>query len=171
LLSSAITQGGDQVLLPFGESHIDWAAARFVMNITAQQWTRLEEILQSLVLSPLGGLYAICQKTGDLISKLSDQLIDQTAAYLNQIEVGDMAEASLFRRAACRSRAMVPCYERAAFRLRRTDEQSGLIVQQATRNELRGSPPASLETKILRARAKQRYYGLPRTAPPVVAGR
>ena len=92
-LASASTQGGDQVLLPFGESNIDWAAARFVMTVSGQQWMRLEEVLQSLVLAPLGGLHAICQRTGDLIGQLSDPLVDQTSAFLNQIlEVADIAE-------------------------------------------------------------------------------
>lgn len=92
-LASTATLGGDQVLLPFGESNIDWAAARFVTNITAPQWSRLEEVLQSLVLTPLGGLHAICRKSGDLMGQLSDPLIDQTAAFLDQIlDVGDISE-------------------------------------------------------------------------------
>jgi serine/threonine protein kinase len=84
-LAPTISQGGDQVLLPFGENDLDWAAARFVLNITTEQWTRLEEVLQSLVLGPLGGLHAICQKAGDLVAQLAGPLIDQTAAYLGNI--------------------------------------------------------------------------------------
>jgi serine/threonine protein kinase len=91
-LASTTSRGADQVLLPFGESDVEWAAARFVMNVTAEQWTRLEEVLQTLVLSPLGGLHAVCQKAGDLIAQLAGPLIDQTAAYLGSIlNVGDVA--------------------------------------------------------------------------------
>jgi len=92
-LASVSTKGSDQVLLPFGESDIEWAAARFVMNIAAEQWNRLEQVLQSLVLSPLGGLYAMCQKAGDLMGQLAGPLIDQTAAYLNKIlDIADVSE-------------------------------------------------------------------------------
>jgi hypothetical protein len=53
----------------------------------------LEEVLQSLVLAPLGGLYAICQKAGDLLGQLAGPLIDQTAAYLSNIlSIADIAE-------------------------------------------------------------------------------
>ncbi len=92
-LSSVDTKGTDQILLPFGESDIEWAAARFVLNITGEQWIRLEEILQSLVLAPLGGLHTLCQKAGDLMAQLAGPLIDQTAAYLNKIlDVADVSE-------------------------------------------------------------------------------
>jgi eukaryotic-like serine/threonine-protein kinase len=92
-LASVSSMGTDQVLLPFGESDIEFAAARFVLNVSAEQWTRLEEVLQSLVLAPLGGLHAICQKAGDLMGQLAGPLIDQTVAYLNKIlDVADVAE-------------------------------------------------------------------------------
>jgi hypothetical protein len=90
---SSSSAGTEQVLLPFGESDIEWAAARFVTNITGEQWLRLEEVLQSLVLAPLGGLHAICQRAGDLMGQLAGPLIDQTAAYLNKIlDVADVSE-------------------------------------------------------------------------------
>jgi eukaryotic-like serine/threonine-protein kinase len=94
-LASTSTLGGDQVLLPFGENNIDWAAARFVMTITPEQWSHLEDVVQTLILAPLGGLHAVCQKTGDLIGQLCDPLVDQTAAFLDQIlEIGDIAEGN-----------------------------------------------------------------------------
>ncbi len=157
-LASAITQGGDQVLLPFGESNIEWAAARFVMNVTAQQWTRLEEVLQSLVLAPLGGLYTVCQKAGDLIGKLSDPLIEQTAAYLNQIlDVGDIAEGEFV---ASGQRANLvemirKCYERAEPLVGgNPDDQSGFLIIPTSEagNELAEEVRPHLpSTKILRA--------------------
>jgi hypothetical protein len=91
-LASTTSSGGEQVLLPFGESDLDWAAARFVLNVSAEQWTRLEEVLQSLVLDPLGGLHAICQKPGDMVGQLAGPMIDQTAAYLgNILKISDIA--------------------------------------------------------------------------------
>ena len=94
-LASTSSTGTDQVLLPFGENDIEWAAARFTLNITGEQWTRLEEVLQSLVLAPLGGLHALCQKAGDQMGQLAGPLIDQTAAFLDQIlEVADISEGA-----------------------------------------------------------------------------
>ena len=92
-LASTTSQGQDHVLLPFGEKDIEWAATRFMMNVSAEQWVELEEVLQKLVLAPLGGLHAICQKAGDLLSQLAGPLIDQTVAYLNKIlDVADISE-------------------------------------------------------------------------------
>jgi hypothetical protein len=157
-LASTATLGGDQVLLPFGESNIDWAAARFVTNITGPQWARLEEVLQSLVLTPLGGLHAICQKSGDLMDQLSDPLIDQTAAFLDQIlDVGDISEGNFVaggKRAdlvamieIChdRARPLVPGDPR--------EESDFLIVPtSAAANELAEEVRARLpKTKILHA--------------------
>jgi len=115
-LASTHTHGSDQILLPFGESDVEWAAARFVMNVTAEQWMRLEEVLQSLVLAPLGGLHAICQKAGDLLSQLAGPLLDQTAAYLSNIlGVGDVAEGEFATggKQANIVSLVRTCYERA----------------------------------------------------------
>jgi len=125
-LASTHVQGTDQVLLPFGESDIEWSAARFVANVTVEQWIHLEEILQSLVLTPLGGLHAICQKAGDLLGQLAGPLIDQTAAYLNNIlSIADVAEGEF---AAGGKRANIVslvqrCWEKAAPLIRGDSKQ------------------------------------------------
>lgn len=135
-LASISSQGSDQVLLPFGESDIEWAAARFVSNVSSEQWTQLEEVLQSLVLSPLGGLYSICQKAGDLMGQLAGPLIDQTAAYLNKIlDVADVSEGEFV---AGGKRANIvtlveKCWERAKPLVPGdARDQSGFLVVPAT---------------------------------------
>ncbi|MCE9534333.1 MAG: protein kinase [Planctomycetes bacterium] len=133
---SSTTQGADQVLLPFGEKDIEWAAARFVMNVSADQWTRLEEVLQTLVLAPLGGLHSICQKAGDLLGQLAGPLIDQTVAYLNKIlNVADIAEGEFL---AGGKRANIvaliqKCWEKAQPLVPgELKEQSGYLIISAT---------------------------------------
>jgi hypothetical protein len=135
-LSSVAYRGTEQVLLPFGESDIEWAAARFVMNVNGEQWIQLEQVLQSLVLAPLGGLHAICQKAGDLMGQLAGPLIDQTAAYLNKIlDVADVAEGEFV---AGGKRANIvalvqKCWERARPLVSGdTRDQSGYLIVPAT---------------------------------------
>jgi eukaryotic-like serine/threonine-protein kinase len=74
-----------QIRLPYGETDIEQAAGRFLQNIDTKNWTKIEEVLQGLVLAPLGGLYSICQKTSDLLRQLAGPLIDQTSAFLGQL--------------------------------------------------------------------------------------
>jgi eukaryotic-like serine/threonine-protein kinase len=82
-----------QIILPYGESEIEGAAARFLHGLEPKHWVKLEEVLQALVLTPLGGLYAVCQKTSDLLRQLAGPLIDQTSAYLGELlPVTDVAE-------------------------------------------------------------------------------
>ncbi len=109
--------GNEQILLPFGERDVEWAAARFVQGLKAEQWTRLDEVLHSLVLAPLGGLYGVCQKAGDLLRQLAGPLIDQTTAYLgNLLTVGDVSRPE-FATAGGRTIDLIgqvkKCFERA----------------------------------------------------------
>ena len=169
-LASVISnsKGTEQVLLPFGESDIEWAAARFVMNVTGEQWLQLEQVLQSLVLAPLGGLHAICQKAGDLMGQLAGPLIDQTAAYLNKIlDVADVAEGEFV---AGGKRANIvtlvqKCWERAKPLVsRRFAGSSGLLDRprygcwrRLLERSLRG--PA-LDQNPASTRTNQRHHGL-----------
>jgi hypothetical protein len=87
-----------QVRLPYGESDIEQAASRFLQGLTPNNWPKLEQVLQGLVLAPLGGLYSICQKTSDLLLQLAGPLIDQTAAYLSdQLPMTDVVQAEFSR--------------------------------------------------------------------------
>ncbi|HKB40099.1 MAG TPA: hypothetical protein VKD72_26925, partial [Gemmataceae bacterium] len=83
-----------QVILPYGETEIETAASRFLAGLGSHHWVKLEEVLQMLVLDPLGGLYAVCQKTSDLLRQLAGPLIDQTSAFLSELlPVTDVAQA------------------------------------------------------------------------------
>ncbi len=131
-LAPVNSEGTDQVLLPFGERDIEWAAARFVINVTPEQWIRLEEVLQSLVLSPLGGLHAICQKAGDLMGQLAGPHIHKTAAYMNKIiDVADVSEGDFVaggKRANIVS-LVQKCWERAVpLVVGDSKEQTGFLV-------------------------------------------
>jgi serine/threonine protein kinase len=124
--------GNEQILLPFGERDVEWAAARFVQGLKAEQWTRLDEVLHSLVLAPLGGLYAVCQKAGDLLRQLAGPLIDQTTAYLgNLLTVGDVSRAE-FATAGGRTVDLIgqvkKCYDRAEPLISGSGEQRAYLV-------------------------------------------
>ncbi|WP_029630151.1 protein kinase domain-containing protein [Zavarzinella formosa] len=82
-----------QILLPDGGEEIEWAAKRFVEVVKPVHVEALDQTLQSLVLEPRGGLFAVCQKSGEYIQELAEPLIDQTAAYLGTLlPVNDVAE-------------------------------------------------------------------------------
>lgn len=74
-----------QVIFPEGESDLEQAASRVISQMQATHWNRLEEILQTLVLTPLGGLFHICQKTSDLLRGFGSPMLDQAAAYLAEL--------------------------------------------------------------------------------------
>jgi hypothetical protein len=102
------------VRLPYGETDIEQAAARFLQNIESKNWVKIEEVLQGLVLTPLGGLYAVCQKTSDLLRQLAGPLIDQTSAFLGQLlPMTDVVQAELSK-ANSRPEDMVKQIQNAA---------------------------------------------------------
>ena len=95
---TGIFQGSDtvRVVLPAGAATLEDAARHFVAQLTPELMERLDEAIHTLVLSPLGGLKQICQKSGDLARILAGPLIDQTAAFLgDQLPTADVIEAEV----------------------------------------------------------------------------
>ncbi|VTR99911.1 protein kinase domain-containing protein [Tuwongella immobilis] len=74
-----------RVVLPRGEAEVHEAAAAFVSRLGPDHFSRLEELIQSLVLTPLGGLFRLCQQSTDLMIQLSAPLLDQTAVFLSEL--------------------------------------------------------------------------------------
>jgi len=94
----SIVQGNStvHVVLPDGATTLEQASRQCVDQINADQYRRLDEVIQSLVLSPLGGLQLICQKNSDLDRLLSVPLIDQTTAFLGELlPMADVVEAEV----------------------------------------------------------------------------
>jgi len=82
-----------RVVLPRGEAEIERAAIAFQARLGPEHWRRLDEVLHQLVLSPMGGLFAVCHKTHDLMTHLGAPLIEQTAAFLGELlPVTDVAQ-------------------------------------------------------------------------------
>jgi hypothetical protein len=83
-----------RVVLPDGESDLDTAASRFLASmIRPEHYHRLDRFLQAMVLSPLGGLFNICQKNSDLVRYLANPLIDQATPFLGELmPVTDVAQ-------------------------------------------------------------------------------
>jgi hypothetical protein len=94
----SIVQGNStvHVVLPDGATTLDQAAGECVDQLGPDEYRRLDEAIQSLVLSPLGGLQLICQKNSDLDRLLSVPLIDQTTAFLSELlPMADVIEAEI----------------------------------------------------------------------------
>lgn len=86
-----------QVVLPGGGTDIEQCANALTAQLRPEHWHRLDQVCQSLVLAPLGGVYHVCMKSSDLTSHLSGPLIDQTAAFLGElIPTTDVAEVELY---------------------------------------------------------------------------
>jgi hypothetical protein len=85
-----------RVVLPDRTGNLEEAAREFVLSLQEDDYQRLDEALQTLVLAPLGGLQPICEKHGDLGRFLTAPLIDQTAAFLSELlPITDVAQAEL----------------------------------------------------------------------------
>jgi hypothetical protein len=85
-----------RVVLPDGETDLEEAAAQFVRTLDDADWGQLEELLQGLVLTPLGGLVQVCQRGGDLLRYLAGPLIDQASEFLGtRLPVTDVASVQM----------------------------------------------------------------------------
>ncbi len=73
------------ILLPKGNSDIPSAACDLVDRLRDRDWARLEEVLQTLVVQPSGGLIPICLLSSDLQRDLAQPLIEQGAAFLGSL--------------------------------------------------------------------------------------
>jgi hypothetical protein len=83
-----------QVVLPQGETDLERSAMKFLDVLQPAHWTRLDEVLQALVLEPLGGLQGVTQTSSNLVRHLARPLIDQAAAFLDELlPVTDVAQA------------------------------------------------------------------------------
>lgn len=94
----SIVQGNAtvHVVLPDGATTLEQAAHECVVQFGPDEYRRLDEAIQSLVLAPLGGLQLICQKNSDLDRLLSMPLIDQTTAFLGELlPMADVVEAEV----------------------------------------------------------------------------
>jgi hypothetical protein len=85
-----------RIVLPNGVANLEEAASQFVESLTPEQYHKLDDAIQTLVLLPLGGLQAICRKTSDLGRLLAGPLIDQIAAFLSShLPLADVADVEL----------------------------------------------------------------------------
>lgn len=84
------------VVLPHGSSTLEQASQQCVDQLGPDEYRRLDEAIQSLVLAPLGGLQMVCQKHSDLDRLLSAPLIDQTTAFLGKLlPMADVVQAEI----------------------------------------------------------------------------
>jgi hypothetical protein len=87
-----------QIVLPNGSTDLEQCALSFVQHLKPEHWTRLDQVLQALVMAPLGGLFLVCQKSSDLSRHLAGPLVDQAAAFLGELlPITDVAHVELTR--------------------------------------------------------------------------
>jgi hypothetical protein len=85
-----------RVVLPEGETDLEKAATRFLLSLSPDQWTQLDQVLQERVLSPLGGLHHISATNTDLTRSLRLALLDQAADCLGAaLPITDVAQVEL----------------------------------------------------------------------------
>jgi hypothetical protein len=147
----AIRESGTvRVVLPDGEIDLGRAAERFVVELSQEQWAKLNQALNDGVLAPLGGLHHLCVGTGDLLRTLSGPLTEQAAASLSELlPTTDVAEVEFSAAAAERS----DLHERAAMHY----AKAAPLVEGKDPNNQHAFllVPASPTGKILGEQAKQ----------------
>jgi hypothetical protein len=85
-----------RVVLPEAAHDLEQAAEKFVVTLTQEQWTQLDQALQDGVLAPFGGLFRAATNTNDLVRHLVNPLIGQAVTTLsNHLPVTDVAEVEL----------------------------------------------------------------------------
>jgi hypothetical protein len=90
-----------KVVLPDGENELMRAAHRFVSQLKADQWKKLDDHLQERVLTPMGGLHHLCVTSSDLLRSIAGPLTTQAAAFLGELlPVTDVAEVEISAAAA-----------------------------------------------------------------------
>jgi hypothetical protein len=142
--------GTVRVVLPDGEIDLGRAADRFVVELSQEQWSKLNQALNDGVLAPLGGLHHLCVGTGDLLRTLSGPLTEQAAISLSELlPTTDVAEVEFSAAAAERS----DLHERAATHY----AKAAPLVEGKDPNNQHAFllVPASATGKILGDQAKQ----------------
>jgi serine/threonine protein kinase len=81
----AESDGTVEVVFPSGADNLERAAYQFLGRIKDDDFIQLDKTLQDLVLSPLGGLHTVCQRSSDLGRTLAIPMVDQAAAFLAKL--------------------------------------------------------------------------------------
>jgi serine/threonine protein kinase len=85
-----------RVVLPNGDTQLDRAAAEMLELLQPEEYTRLQDVIQRLVLDPRGGLEAVCKSSPDLRRALAVPIVEQMTAYLtNLLPTQDIAQIEL----------------------------------------------------------------------------
>jgi serine/threonine protein kinase len=85
-----------RVVLPNGDDHLDRAAGDLLTALGPDDYRRLHDALQRLVVEPRGGLTRLVRSTPDLHRGLAVPLVEQTTAFLSDlVPVQDVTEVEL----------------------------------------------------------------------------
>ena len=85
-----------RVVLPEGETDLEYAAAQFSAILSPAHQMQLDQVLQDRVLAELGGLHAACAGSADLVRTVAMPLVNQAASFLGeQLPATDVAQFEL----------------------------------------------------------------------------
>ncbi|CAN5385657.1 hypothetical protein BH11PLA2_BH11PLA2_08120 [soil metagenome] len=85
-----------RVVLPNGDDHLDRAAGDMLKYLHTEDFARLQDVVQRLVLDPRGGLTFISTTTGDLRRTLAVPIVEQMTAFLtNLLPTQDVTQIEL----------------------------------------------------------------------------
>ncbi|MGL4420927.1 MAG: tubulin-like doman-containing protein, partial [Gemmataceae bacterium] len=88
-----------RVVLPKGETQLNRSAFELLTLVRPESIKSLQQVLQSLVLEPRGGLVNICKNSADLMRTLAMPVVEQATAFLaNLLPTQDVAEVELTSR-------------------------------------------------------------------------
>ena len=71
-----------RIVLPNGAERIDGAAEEMLAGLTVEDRTKLERVLQKVVIEPRGGLMELCKTVTNVSRVISPPLLDQTIEFL-----------------------------------------------------------------------------------------
>ncbi len=85
-----------RVVLPNNDDHLDVSATGMLNHLHPDDYSRLQDVVQRLVLDPRGGLDSICNTTADLRRGLAMPIIEQMTAFLtNLLPTQDVAQIEM----------------------------------------------------------------------------
>ncbi len=143
-----------RVILPKGELELETSATSFLQRLGREHWLSLDNVIQSLVLEPFGGLFHLCLKSHDLMQHLATPMIEQTAAFLGELlPVSDVAQVTFSAAQAQNVEVRHQLHEfhslaRPLFRSGETNEEVYLLVPSSSAGHLLGEEARQLYSEL-----------------------
>lgn len=107
-----------RVVLPDNDDNLDRVAGEMLNHLQPDDYARLQDVIQRLVLDPRGGLESLCKMTTDLRRGLAVPVIEQMTAFLTNLlpshDVAQIEMASPEAKNGELGKRIATCLKRAA---------------------------------------------------------